>query len=316
MYKIISVEEIREALPHIDLLPIIEHGFAAYSKGLAIVPPVGELVLEAGEVHIKYGYIKNDPYYVIKIASGFYDNHTLGLPTGDGLMIVFSQKTGVLEAVLVDNACLTDSRTAAAGAICAKYLAPDNVEAIGIVGAGVQGTLQLSHLQAVIDCNKVFVWTREPKEVDPYLEYFKDSPLEIEFVSETREVAANANLIVTTTPSKTPLLQVDDIRPGTHITAVGADTTDKIELDSAILKKADLVVSDSLPQSETRGEIYQAVKAGMIQRENVVELGTIIAQGKKARSDDNQITVADLTGVAVQDIQIATAILEYCEKNN
>jgi len=315
MNKIINIDQIKQALTGIDLLQIIEEGFAKYSKGQVVIPPVGELVFDdpPGEAHIKYGYIKNDDYFVIKIASGFYNNPALGLPSSQGLSLVFCQKTGSLKAVLLDNGRLTDFRTAAAGAVAAKYLAPETVTAIGIIGAGTQGKLQLALLQSVTDCRKVFVWTCAAGEIGGYLAYFKDTIFDIEFVSESRDVAANCNLIVTATPSKEPLLLESDIRPGTHITAVGSDTPEKNELDPAILKKADIVVSDSLPQSETRGEVCKAVEAGMLDRKDVIELGRIIARGEKARRNDAQITVVDLTGVAVQDIQIAKAVLEQSE---
>lgn len=312
MTKIIELDEIKRTLPSIDLLRIIEEGFAAYSNGRTVVPPVGELVFEdpPGEAHIKYGYIKEDDYYVIKIASGFYDNPKLGLPSSQGLMLLFCQKTGALKAILLDNGHLTDIRTAAAGAVAAKYLAPEEVTAIGVLGAGIQARLQVSHLQSVTDCRKVFVWTRSDKGIQDYLAWFEDSDFEITFVSDSAEVAARCNLIVTTTPSKKPLLHAADILPGTHITAVGSDTAEKVELDPDILKKADLVVSDSLSQSETRGEVFRAVEAGALQREDVLELGAIVSGGEKARRNDAQITVADLTGIAVQDIQIAKAVFE------
>ncbi len=312
MAEIINLEQIKQALQKIDLLQIIESGFAAYSRGDVIVPPVGELVFDnpPGDVHIKYGYIKREEHFVIKIASGFYNNHVFDIPSSQGLMLVFSQKTGVLEAILLDNGHLTDIRTAAAGAVAAKYLAPDKVSAIGIIGAGIQARLQLAYLQKIIKCKKVFVWTQNIEEIDNYKAFFDGSGLDINYLPEIQGLASHCNLIVTTTPAKAPLLHSADICPGTHITAVGSDTEEKIELDPAILKKADLVVSDSLSQSKTRGEIYQAVKAGSITRENVLELGNIISNTQLSRQNDSQITVADLTGVAVQDIKIATAVFK------
>ena len=316
MTNIINIDQIKHALPHIDLLKIIEEGFVAYSKGQVVVPPVGELIFEdpPGEVHIKYGYIRQNDHFVIKIASGFYDNPDLGLSSSQGLMLVFCQKTGLLKAILLDEGHLTDIRTAAAGAVAAKYLAPETVTAIGILGAGTQARHQLAQLQAVTDCRKVFAWTHAPNEIDDYLAYFEESEFELTFVAEPNEIAAKCNLIVTATPTKTPLLFEADIRPGTHITAVGADTPEKNELDSAILTKADLVVVDSIEQSESRGEIFRAVSRGALDLANVLELGHIIAQAKSARHDDTQITIADLTGVAVQDIQIATAVLKQCQR--
>ncbi len=125
--KIISLAQIKEILPSIDLISEIEKGFAAYSQNRTVVPPVGELLLEKGEVHIKYGFIKNDDFYVIKIASGFYENSKLGLSSSNGLMLLFKQETGELASILLDEGHLTDVRTAIAGAIAAKYLAPEKI---------------------------------------------------------------------------------------------------------------------------------------------------------------------------------------------
>ncbi len=124
------------------------------------------------------------------------------------------------------------------------------------------------------------------------------------------DVASECNLIVTTTPSKSPLLQVDQIQRGTHITAVGSDTPEKIELDPRILQKADIVVADSIEQCLIRGEISQAMKAGVLKKEDLVELGNVIIHKELQRSSEDQITVADLTGVAVQDIQISKAVYQ------
>ena len=131
---------------------------------------------------------------------------------------------------------------------------------------------------------------------------------DVHIASTCTEVAQNARLIVTTTPSEIPLLKSGDIHAGTLIVAVGSDTQDKQELESGILHDADLVIADSLPQSKSRGEIFQAVKAGALSPEKVVELGAAIQDTKQCRADDDQVIVVDLTGVAVQDIMIASAV--------
>ncbi len=310
MTQLIPIETIEEVLSQLDVVALMEEGFAAYSDGRAVVPPVGELIFEdpPGETHIKYGYIRGGDHYVIKIASGFYGNPELGLPSGSGMMLLFSQKTGFPEAVLLDEGHLTDVRTAAAGAVAAKHLAPSDVQRIGILGGGVQARLQLELLLPLISCRKVLVWMRDPGGVDSYLEYFADSGLEIESAASPGEVADGCTLIVTTTPSKTPLLSAERIRKGTHITAIGSDTVDKIELEPEILANADLVVVDSLSQSETRGEVFRAVEAGALRRDSVVELGAVISGRVPGRTDNQQITVCDLTGVAVQDLMIAQGV--------
>jgi ornithine cyclodeaminase len=310
MPAFVRLAEIKKALAAIDPLPLIEAGFAAYSRGEVVVPPVGELVFEdpPGDVHIKYGYIKGDDHYVIKIASGFVDNPKRGLPSGDGLMLVFSQKTGVLEAVLLDEGYLTNLRTAVAGAVVAKYLAPNKVSAAGIIGAGVQGRMQLEWLGRVRTFSEAVVWGLDGAELSAFRRDMERPGLKVRTTLRAEDVAAASNLIVTCTPSTRPLLEAAQIRPGTHITAVGSDTAAKQELDPAILARADRIVVDSLSQSELRGEVFKAVTAGAIGRDRLVELGRVISDETLRRSSDAETTVADLTGVAVQDIQISKAV--------
>jgi ornithine cyclodeaminase len=306
--RIVERPEIEEVLAGLDVLPLIESGFVAYSEGRAVVPPVGELILEEGEVHIKYGFIRGEPWYVIKIASGFYKNPAHGLPSGDGMMLLFSQATGQPVATLLDHGHLTDVRTAAAGAIGARYLAPRRVERIGVAGAGVQARLQVQHLKPVTDCRSVLAWGRTDEELEAYRRDMEAEGFEIAVTRDPAELGTSCNLIVTTTPATEPLLRAEDIRPGTHVTAIGSDAPHKQELDPAILSRASLVVADSRAQCRERGEIARALDAGAISPDQVKELGDVIAGKTPRRTDDDQITVFDSTGVAVQDIQIASAV--------
>ena len=312
---LITLDRIRTILPQLDLLTGIEEGFCAYSMGKVVVPPVGEMILEKGEVHIKYGYVKEEDYYVIKVASGFYANPDLGLPSSNGLMLLFSQETGELLSILYDEGYLTDVRTALAGAVVARHLAPGNIDRIGIIGAGTQARLQLKYLKGILDCREAYVWGRSDVALEAYRTDMEAEGFSIFTTRQISTLAQSCNFIVCTTPSKIPLLQREDIRPGTHITAVGSDTPEKQELDPGILEKADLVVGDSLEQCELRGEIHQALKTGAIDSSKPVELGDIISGKSPGRSSDQQISIADLTGVAVQDIRIAASVYEtYIKK--
>ena len=308
--KILSITQIGEILARVDVLQEIEAGFVAYSRGQAVVPPVGELLLEEppGEVHLKYGYLRGQDHYVIKIASGFPANSTLGLPTGNGLMLLFSQQSGELVSVLLDEGHLTDVRTAAAGALAAKVLASPQCRRIGVLGTGVQARLQLDYLRQVTPCRKATIFGRSSEARERFAKATRPLGFDLDLVANPREVAEVCDLIVTTTPTTTPLLRPEDIRPGTHITAVGSDTPEKQELDAGILGVADVVVADSLSQCRLRGEISHALRSGLLAEEDVVELGAVIDGHSPGRSRDDQISVADLTGVAVQDIQIASAI--------
>ena len=310
MIKIVDLSKIKSILPKVDLINEIEKGFVAYSNGEVVVPPVGELSFNSppGDVHIKYGYIKNDDIYVIKIASGFYKNSELNLPTGNGMIMVFDQKNGQPIAVLNDECYLTDVRTAIAGAICAKHCAPKNINRIGIIGTGVQARLQLQYLKGVVDCNDALVWGRNSDSLDKYEKDMEKSEFAISTTINLDEVINDCQLIVTCTPSEMPL--INSVNEGTHITAMGSDTVQKQELDPNILLKADVVISDSRSQSTDRGEIHHALKDGL-DMNSVVELGEVISNKINCRTSDKQITVADLTGVAVQDIQIAKVVLSH-----
>ncbi len=306
-----EIESILENMPLSHIIKSIQEGFVAYSKGSVVVPPVGEMLFEnpPGEAHIKYGYILDDDAYVIKIASGFYQNRDLGLSPNAGLMLMFSQKTGRLETILLDEGCLTNVRTAAAGAVAARQLAPAKVHRIGILGAGYQGKMQLEFLKPVVPCQEVMVWGLDQEELDTYVNVMAPKGYHIETTLKTADVARACNLIVTATPSKKALLAAEDIKPGTHITAMGSDTPEKIELDPAILlHKADIIVADSIEQSHSRGEIFQARLGGTLAENRVVELGDVITGKSPGRTFDDQISVADLTGVAIQDIQICKLI--------
>jgi ornithine cyclodeaminase len=230
-------------------------------------------------------------------------------------MLLFSQHTGELMCILLDEGYLTDVRTAVAGAVAAKYLAPAHVERIGVVGTGTQARLQLLHLKPVTRCREILVWGRDDRRVMEYVVEMEEEGYTIESVGNADEVLDRCNLVVTTTLSTAPLLNAEALRPGTHITAVGSDTPAKQELDAGILKKADVVVADSISQCLLRGEIFQAIQAGQVIQDELVELGRIISGDSAGRTSADQITVADLTGVAVQDIKIATAVYDALREN-
>jgi ornithine cyclodeaminase len=305
--KQLNRQQIISIVSQLDLISPIENGFIQYSRGQVVIPPVGELLLDKGEVHIKYGYVKADDYYVIKIASGFYKNPEIGLSSSNGLMLLFNQQTGELVCNLMDEGYLTDIRTAIAGAICAKYLAPKKITAIGIIGTGIQARLQAIYLKTVTRCRHIVVWGRNKVKLDEYQCYMQEQGFSVMISNSIEELAQHANLIISTTPATSPILKAEYLKPGTHITAVGSDTAEKQELAVDILAMADLVVADSFHQCQQRGEIFHALTNNKISKGDITELGNIIAKGQ-GRMDDNQVTIADLTGLAIQDIKIAEAV--------
>jgi len=313
---ILHLEAIQSLLDADRLIDEVETGFALYSEGRVDVPPVGFLHFDAppGDVHIKYGSIADDDVWVLKVASGFYDNPSLGLSPSDGVILVFSQQTGALELVLHDRCWLTDMRTAAAGAVAARHLAPSVVDHIGIIGTGVQARMQLEMLCSVVDAESALVWGRNPERVQTMIDDLERSEpigsagLTIRAAASVDELATESRLIVTATSAREPLLRTDQIQTGTHITAMGSDDDGKQELAAALLGRADRVVADSVSQCSEYGECVHAIGAGLLARDDIVELGAVVSGSALGRTSDDQITVADLTGVAVQDIQIAKMI--------
>jgi ornithine cyclodeaminase len=201
-------------------------------------------------------------------------------------------------------------RTAAAGAVVAKYMAPKKVNRIGILGYGIQGKMQLKYLKDVVQCRDAIVWGRREAGLTKYKKDMVDSGFSIETTLDIHDITNTCNLIITCTPSKIPIIKADQIQKGTHITAMGSDTPEKQELDTEILRMADRVIVDSIPQAASRGECFKAMTDGKITKEDMEELGTIIPEENLHRQIDSEITVADLTGVAVQDIQISKAVYE------
>ena len=308
-------KQIEPLIRKIDISDAMREAFIEYSKGNAVIPPVGELIMDQprGEVHIKYGYIKGGDHYVIKIASGFPDNEKDGIKPGQGMMLLFSIKTGEPEAILIDDANLTDIRTAIAGAIASHALSNQGIESVAIVGTGVQARYQAKYISELMKVKKISIWGRDPikaEKVKADLSY-----LDVNIEMDIEKLVTQSSLIVTTTSSKDPLIQSEWVKPGTHITAVGSDTPEKCELDPKLLSRADLIVADSIEQNLIRGEVYQAIKKSLINSESIIELGQIFAKENPGRLSDDHITIVDLTGVAVQDLIIAQSVYEAYKSN-
>jgi len=301
--QIFQRAEIEAVLEHAEVIRAIEAGFRAYSRGQVVVPPVGSLAFEQppGDLHIKYGVRRGAATFVIKVATNFYENPRQGLSSSSGMVMVFSAVTGFPVAIFFDGGYLTELRTAAAGAVAAKYLAPKHVRAIGVIGAGIQAHLQVDLLRQVTDCRRVVIWARDEAKARA----FQVRGFTVEVADSPAAVLAACNLVVTTTPSPTPLLWANAVKPGTHITAVGADGFGKQELDAALIAAADIRAVDSRSQCFEYGDSAAALKSGLVTEQAFVELGEVIDDPARGRTDDVQVTIADLTGVAVQDIQIA-----------
>ncbi len=311
---LLTKEQIQSILTMEDTIRVVEEGFKAFNSGRVVIPfPLNlEIKENRGEVHIKPGYLEGSDTYCIKIASGFYENPKIGLPSSGGMILLFDAKTGVPRSLLVDRGFITDMRTAGAGALAARCLAKKSVENAAVVGTGTQARLQIEALSKVIDFRVLKVWGRTPANVESYVEDMRQKlRAEIVPMSSAREAVENSEVVVTATPSTSPLVKTEWVGKGMHITAMGSDSPEKQELETGVLGIADKIVVDSARQCARLGEVHHAVEDGTISVEDIhAELGEILLGVKSGRESEEEITVCDLTGIAAQDVVTSQLVYE------
>ncbi len=311
--RVLNEAQIRKAVTIDEAISAVEKAFIAYSTKQASLPAVIQLDVpdHNGEIHIKAGYIFGEREYVVKIASGFWENRKRDLPVSGGMMLAFNSETGFPVAILLDNGYLTELRTAAAGAVAAKYMAPRSVEQVAIIGAGAQGRFQIEALSRVCSFQRLMVYDHHAVNVEQYRSDMKDRlRAEIVAAATPQQALNGSRIVITTTPARDPILYADWVGPGTHITAMGSDNPEKQELDVSVLKKAHRIIADSIPQCLRLGEIHHAVAAGILTKEDIDgELGEVVSGDIPGRTSEAEITICDLTGVGVQDAAIAGIVV-------
>ncbi|MDB0003546.1 cyclodeaminase [Alphaproteobacteria bacterium] len=310
MTLILNSAEIKECVKfNAELIPIIEDAFKSLSLGKTVMPPILRVDIEKyhGESDVKAAYIEGLDSFAVKVASGFFNNPKLGLPSSNGLMILLDSQTGVIKSVLLDKGYLTDVRTAIAGAIASKYLSNPESSTVAIIGAGIQARMQLEALTLVRDIKYVNVWSRDIEKTHVYIENMsKNFKLNFQAFDNTNDLVKNADILITTTPSKKPLVDYSYLPKGIHITAMGSDAEEKNELEPDIIKNCDAYVPDSQTQTSVLGELNHAIKNNLIKNDMIFnDLGKIIINPELGRKNNEDITVADLTGTGVQDTAIA-----------
>ena len=318
---IVTENEIKQCVslttPVID---VIDDAFATLATGEVVMPPILSMAIEEhhGEVDVKTAYVPGLEGFAMKISPGFFNNPKIGLPSLNGLVVVFDSRTGIVKTVLLDNGLLTDIRTAAAGAVVARYLAPKNINTVGIFGSGTQAQLQLKALKLEHEFKQVLVWARDRQKAQQYAEEMAtDIDCPIEAVQSAKQCVTESQYVITTTPAQQALIDADWLHENLHITAVGSDAPNKMELDPHIYHRADRFIVDRRSQSITQGELRPVIEAGLINDSVCVdELGELCAGLKPPRQSDKQITVCDLTGTGLQDTAIADYASQKIIQNN
>lgn len=307
---ILSEKELRSLVKlDTDAVHCVEQAFTVLASGEAVMPPVLGMAIKDhnGEVDVKTAYIPGLDYFAIKVSPGFFDNPLQGLPSLNGMMILLSAKTGLPEALLLDNGYLTAVRTAAAGAVAAKWVSRENSKTATILGAGEQGRLQLKALTLVRNIEKATIWARSVEKAQQAAEEISaELGIMVTASQCVKDAVKGADIIVTATPAASPIFLKEMLEPGQHITAMGSDTDYKNEIEPEAVAQASLYVADSLNQTRLLGELHHAIESGKMTSENALcEIGSIISGKIKGRTSSEAITITDLTGTGVQDTAIA-----------
>ena len=298
-----------------DAVTCIEQAFEALAIRPVVMPPIMRLDIAEhhGEIDVKTAYIPGLDQLAIKISPGFFDNPRLGLPSTNGLMVLFSTRTGLVEALLLDNGYLTNVRTAAAGAVAADRLARADSRRVAVLGAGAQAGLQLEALLLVRDIESAVIWARDPAKAQSRAQTLTEQ-LGIPVTASTTiaEATADADIIVATTPSTQPILLPEHVHAGQHITAMGSDAEHKNEIDSRIIANHPYFC-DRLSQVQKLGELRSAIAQQQVSdNAQFTEIGQIIAGQMSGRAAATDITICDLTGTGIQDTAIATLAFARC----
>ena len=290
-------------------IDLIADAFSRLHAGGVRMPPILRLDVPEhnGEVDVKTAYVPGLDGFAIKMSPGFFDNPKLGLPSVNGLMLLFDATTGLVRATMFDNGYLTDVRTAAAGGVAARHLAPAKARSAAVLGAGVQARLQMRALCLERGIETIHVWARDPaKAATCARDLAADLGVAAQAADSAETAVRAADVIITTTPATAPILHADWLRPGQHVTAMGSDAEHKNEVAPEVLARADRLVVDSRTQCERLGELHHALDTGTVRADSAItELGAITAGAAPGRTHADEITFADLTGTGVQDTAIA-----------
>jgi ornithine cyclodeaminase len=297
--RILNLPDIRRILNYSEVIDRMRLALIASGRGECDTPmPMHlDIASENAEVHMKSSYRRGGKYFALKVASTFPKNRERGLSTGSGMMLLCSAETGAPVAMLADEGHLTDVRTAAVAAMIARELGRRDTTS-GILGTGIQARLQARLHACVLPVERIVLWGRTAERAAECARDVADCG-QVSVVDSAAEVARQARLIVTTTASRAPLLFANDIQTGTHISAVGSDGPGKQELDPGILRRAGLLLVDSRRQCERLGELQHAPD----QAGRAVEFAG-------APLEAGGISVADFTGLGVQDLYIAEYVYE------
>ncbi|MGW0604368.1 ornithine cyclodeaminase family protein [Streptomyces sp. NPDC002640] len=310
-------DRIRAAVGLADLVEPVADAFTAFSTTEGARAPVMVLpVADGGDAHVKAAHLPGGRHFLVKVANWFPGNRTRGLPEGGGFVALFDASTGAVTALLEDEHHLSDLRTAAAGAVCARALSRSDATRATVLGTGRQAELQARALALVRPVRRLHVWGRDHGRAVALADRLgRDLPrVDVVATSDPERAVGHSDIVVTATASPTPVLFGSWLRPGQHVTALGADDPDKRELDGACLRRATRVLVDSRDLALRLGDVHAAVTRGEVTRGRVDgEIGEVLAGLVPGRRTPDDITVAKLIGIGPQDLAAAETALALLE---
>ena len=310
--------DVEELLSLSECIVAIDEIFRLQGEGKVPVPGILGVKAPGGGLHVKAGLLPCDRnYFVAKVNANFPNNNAhFGLPTIQGVIVVFDAANGVPLAIL-DSIDITIKRTAAASAVAAKYLARKESSVATICGCGQQGRAQLRAVLLVLPLTKVYAFDINKRAAINFRnELSPELKIDIELVHDLPSAIQKSDVCITCTTANEFFVHKQDVRPGTFIAAVGADDVNKQEVDPALIASAK-VVADSLEQSCAIGEVHHAIAQSLTRKEDVyAELCEIVAGQKTGRVADDEIIVFDSTGVAIEDAIAAAAVYERALANH
>lgn len=307
----LTEEDVKSLLTMDESIAAVETAFYHHGMGRTQMPPKSYLRFSKydGDLRTMPAYLEGPDEAGVKIVNVHAGNPAKGLPTVMALLALISAKDGTPLAI-ISAAHLTAMRTGAAGAVAAKYLARRKSHVIGMIGAGVQARTQLLAISRCFSVDQVRVFDLSSRSADALVKE-AEGFLECKFVIEKGpEEACNCDILVTTTPSRRPIVTEEMILPGTHINAIGADAAGKQELASALTAKAALFVDD-LTQATHSGEVNVPISEGLLRPEDIrAQLGEVLAGKRPGRESDSEITIFDSTGLAIQDVAVGHVVYQ------
>lgn len=310
--KFYTRDAILRAVDSPSVIDVIERAFHSFSRREVQSGAVAHLrfPVPPGDFHIKSAHIAGAPVFVVKMAGNFYDNPDIGLPSSNGMMLVFDAATGEPRCALLDEGYLTDLRTAIAGAVAARLIAPSSPARLGVIGAGTQARAQAEWICRLLNISEVRIWARNRARAEALAGTLTRNGLSTAPETSIETLCAACDLIVSTTPSRTPLITPAMLRPGLRIVAVGADTFGKQEVAAEILAAANLVLADSIDQCAEYGDCAPAIARGVLSRDSIREIGDALQPASCPALTSDAVAVADLTGIGALDAAIAAYAFE------